>query len=76
MRGKFRFVVSALVMSVALVGLADAKKPKPTPCAPGRYLLPASIGNLTGDTAPEIPLVLQPGQSMLGSCPLKAGSSR
>ncbi len=70
MRGKFRFVVSALVMSVALVGLADAKKPKPVPCQPDRYLLPASIGNLTGDAAPEIPLVLQPGQSMLGSCPL------
>jgi cysteine-rich repeat protein len=70
MRGKFQFVVSALVMSVALVGLADAKKPKPVPCQPGRYLLPASIGNLTGDAAPEIPLALQPGQSMLGSCPL------
>ena len=55
MRGKFRFVVSALVMSVALVGSADAKKPKPIPCQPGRYLLPASIGTLTGDAGPEYP---------------------
>ena len=70
MRGKFQFVVSAMLMSVALVGLAGAKKPKPVPCQPDRYLLPASIGNLTGDAAPEIPLALQPGQSMLGSCPL------
>jgi hypothetical protein len=73
MRGKFRFVVSALLMSLALLGLAGAKKPKPTPCPPDRYLLPASIGTLTGDTASEIPLVLQPGQSSLGSCTLTAG---
>jgi hypothetical protein len=73
MRGKFRFAVSALLVSVALVGAAAAKKPKPTPCPPDRYLLPASIGTLTGDTAPEIPLVLQPGQSALGSCTLNAG---
>src|SRR5215813_6570716 len=70
MRGKLRFVISALLISVSLIGLAGAKKPKPTPCSPDRYLLPASIGTLTGDTAPEIPLVLQPGQSALGSCTL------
>jgi hypothetical protein len=73
MHGKFPFVVSALLVSVSLVGLAEAKKPKPTPCPPDRYLLPASIGTLTGDTASEIPLVLQPGQAALGSCTLKAG---
>jgi hypothetical protein len=72
MRGKSRFLVSALLVSVALVGPAGAKKPKPTPCPPDRYLLPASIGTLTGDTASEIPLVLQPGQSALGSCTLNA----
>jgi hypothetical protein len=75
MRGKLRFLVSALflMMSMALIGPAGAKKPRPTPCPPDRYLLPASIGTLTGDTAAEIPLVLQPGQSSLGSCTLTVG---
>ena len=73
MRGKLRFVVSALLVSVSLIGLAGAKKAKPTPCPPDHYLLPASIGTLTGDTASEIPLVLQPGQSSLGSCALNVG---
>src|SRR5262249_58791103 len=73
MRGKLRLVVSALLVSVSLIGLAGAKKPKPTPCPPDHYLLPASIGTLTGDTASEIPLGLQPGQSSLGSCTLNVG---
>src|SRR5215831_6013306 len=72
MRGKFRFVVSVLLVSVALMGVAAAKKHKPTPCPPDRYLLPASIGTLTGDTAAEIPLMLQPGHSSLGSCTLNS----
>src|SRR5262249_61803969 len=73
MRGKLRLVVSALLVSVSLIGLAGAKKPKPTPCPPDHYLLPASIGTLTGDTGSDIPLVLQPGQSSLGSCSLSVG---
>src|SRR5262245_55154465 len=73
MRGKLWFVVSALLVSVSLLGLAGAKKPKPTPCPPDHYFLPASIGTLTGDTGSDIPLVLEPGQSSLGSCSLNVG---
>src|SRR5262249_35668775 len=74
MRGKSHFVVSALLLSMAVAGLVMAKKPKPTPCPPDRYLLPAPLGSLTGDSGAAIRLALQSGQSSLGSCSLTTGA--
>ena len=70
-------VVSALLLSLSVVSSVPAKKPKPTPCAPDRYLLPSGISSLTGDSSTEsVPLVLGTGQSSLGSCALKSGKAK
>jgi cysteine-rich repeat protein len=78
MWGKSEIVVSALLLSLSLLASpALAKKPKPTPCPPDRYLLPSGISSLTGDPSSEsVPLVLGSGQSSLGSCTLKSGKAR
>jgi hypothetical protein len=75
MWGKSEIAASALLLSLVAATPALAKKPKPTPCPPDRYLLPAGISSLTGDSSSElVPFVLQSGQSSLGSCSLKSGN--
>jgi hypothetical protein len=77
MWGKSEIVVSALLLSLSVASPALAKKPKPTPCPPDRYLLPSGISSLTGDSGTEdVPLVLGSGQSSLGSCSLKSTKSK
>jgi cysteine-rich repeat protein len=77
MWGKSEIVVSALLLSLSVTSPALAKKPKPTPCPPDRYLLPSGISSLTGDPSSEsVPLVLGSGQSNLGSCTLKSGKAK
>ena len=74
---KSEIVVSALLLSLSVVSPVPAKKPKPTPCPPDRYLLPSGISSLTGDPSTEsVPLVLGTGQSSLGSCTLKSGKAK
>jgi cysteine-rich repeat protein len=77
MWGKSEIVVSALLLSLSVGSPALAKKPKPTPCPPDRYLLPSGISSLTGGTSGEsVPLVLGSGQSSLGSCTLRSGKAK
>ena len=77
MWGKSEIVVSALLVSLSVAAPALAKKPKPTPCPPDRYLLPSGISSLTGDPSSESgPLVLGSGQSSLGSCTLISGKAK
>src|SRR5262245_3447310 len=77
MWSKSEIVVSALLLSLTVANLALAKKPKPTPCPPNRYLLPSGISSLTGDSSSDaVPLVLGNGQSSLGSCTLKSGKAK
>ena len=74
---KSEIVVSALLLSLSVASPALAKKPKPTPCPPDRYLLPSGISSLTGDpSSGSVPLVLGSGQSSLGSCTLKSGKAK
>src|SRR5262249_24748499 len=76
MWGKSEIVVSALLVSLSVAAPALAKKPKPIPCPPDRYLLPSGISSLTGDRGSEsIPRVLG-SQASLGSCTLKSGKAK
>src|SRR5262249_40792801 len=64
-----------LLLSLMCLGPALAKKPKPVPCPPGHYLLPAGLNALTGGpTSEPVPLALEPGQSTLGTCALSTGA--
>jgi hypothetical protein len=75
MRWKPQVLLFASFLSLVCIWAAAAKKPKPVPCPPGHYLLPAGVSALTGDSASEpVPLALQDGQSTLGSCTLATGA--
>jgi hypothetical protein len=75
MRWRPQVLLFAAFLSLVYIWAAAAKKPKPVPCPPGHYLLPAGVSALTGDSASEpVPLALQARQSTLGSCTLATGA--
>jgi cysteine-rich repeat protein len=75
MRRDRRRVAFAFLLSLStLTWGASGRKAKPVTCPPDRYLLPTEVSALTGDTGSAwIPLLLRPGASTLGSCPLDTG---